>query len=120
MPRSNVLLVAADGERRHRWRLQLSDQGYAVFATGDTSVALSWLARHGPQLVIADYLLPGTRIAIPHVLKHRGQRGIATIGVVADESLLTDRTRQLLGYDALLTASTPAALVSKRALQLRR
>jgi DNA-binding response OmpR family regulator len=120
MPRHNVLLVAADGERRHRWRLQLADQGYAVFATGDTDVALSWLARHGPRLVITDYPLPGTRIALPHVLKHRGHRGIATIGVVADETLITDRTRQLLGYDALLPSNTPAALVSKRALQLSR
>ena len=115
---TSVLLVIADSQRRHRRRLQLTEQGYAVFATGNADTVRTWLQRHTPRLVVADCLLPSTRIAIPHLLKRAGHSGIRTIGIVADTSLNTDRARELLGFDTLIPESTPAVLVAKRALEL--
>jgi DNA-binding response OmpR family regulator len=118
--RRTVLIAVARADIRWSLREQLSAQGFAVFATGDAQVALNWVARRTPDLVISDVLLPGTRTAIPHVLRRRSRSHLPCprlIGLTEDITSAAELGR-LLGYDVVLRDRTPAVVITKRALQL--
>jgi CheY-like chemotaxis protein len=118
--RRTVLIAVARADIRWSLREQLSAQGFAVFATGDAQVALTWVARRTADLVISDVLLPGTRTAIPHVLRRRSRSHLRCpklIGLTEDMTSAAE-LGQLLGYDVVLRDRTPAAVVTKQALRL--
>jgi CheY-like chemotaxis protein len=116
--RRTVLLIMNDLQRRCTLREHLVSQGFSVFATGSTPAALNWLERHAASIVVADCLLPGTRVAIPHFLKRRALPVVPrTVGIVHAPLTMSERLRELLGYDELVPGGTPVALLTKRLLQ---
>lgn len=113
----SVLLIVRDPAVRHRTREHLRDQGFAVFATGETPVALEWLGRHRPATIISDCLLPGTRTAIPHMLRRRGHGSCPRlVGLVSAPLTPGERLRDLLGFDELVAVGTPVAVLTRRLL----
>jgi DNA-binding response OmpR family regulator len=118
--RRTVLIAVARADIRWSLREQLAAQGFAVFATGDAQVALNWVARRTPDLIISDVLLPGTRTAIPHVVRRRSRSHLPCprlIGLTEDVTSAAELGR-LLGYDVVLRDRTPAVVITKKALQL--
>jgi len=113
-----VLLVTADAKARYRTREHLQAQGFSVFATGDARTALSWLVRHAADIVVADCLLPGTRMAIPHVLRRRGSSCPKLIGIVNAPLSPNDELRRALGFDELVCQTTPVVVLAKKLLEL--
>lgn len=113
----SVLVVIGELERRCRIRDHLSRQGLNVYSTGSAQTALDWLARHRADAIVADCLLPGTRIAMPHVLQRAQRERALLVGLVAEPLTVSERLRELLGYDELLPSATPAAVLTRRVLQ---
>src|SRR5688500_10666498 len=114
-----VLLVTADAKVRFRTREHLQAQGFSVFATGDARTALAWLMRHAADIVVADCLLPGTRMAIPHVLRRRGRPSCPKlIGIVNEPLSPNDELRSMLGFDELVAPTTPVVVLAKKLLEL--
>ena len=114
-----MLLVTADAKARCRTRDHLLEQGFTVFATGDARTALSWLLRHAADIVVSDCLLPGTRMAIPHVLRRRGRAACPKlIGIVTEPLTADDELRRALGFDELVAASTPVVALARKLLEL--
>jgi CheY-like chemotaxis protein len=113
-----VLLVIADAETRCTAREHLQSQGLTVFATGDAHIALSWLQRHAADIVVADCLLPGTRMAIPHVLRRRGREcPPRLIGIVSEPLTADEELRELLGYDELIGDGLSLDVLAQRVLE---
>lgn len=114
-----VLLALANADVRCALRQRLAAQGFRVFATGDARVALEWTGRKTADIVVADVLLPGTRIAIPHVLRRRGRdRCPALVGLVNGQAHVDEALRAALGYDLLFSEDVPLAVLTRTLLEL--
>lgn len=112
-----ILLILSDANTRERAEHHLRQQGFGVFATGETPIALDWLKRHTPDLVVCDLLLPGTRTAITHVLRHKGEARLPRmIGLVREGLPVSERLRELFGYDDVVSDRMPVAVLTKRLL----
>ena len=116
---NRVLIAIGDGQERWAMREHLLALGFEVFATGNAGTAIHWLEQSPIEYVIADCLLPGTGIAIPHVVKRRAVcRTARTIGIVRAPLEPCDRLRELLGYDELILPGLPVVRVTKRLVSL--
>lgn len=116
---ARVLLAVGDGGERWAMREHLLALGFEVFATGNAGTAIHWLEQSPIDYVIADCLLPGTGIAIPHVVKRRAvSRTARTIGIVRPPLEPSERLRELLGYDELILPGLPVVRVTKQLVAL--
>jgi hypothetical protein len=117
-PARMLLAVANSGIR---WKLceRFREQGFAVYATGDARVALDWVATRPLDVVVADLLLPGTHIALPHVVRRRGRQfGCPKLIGLAAPDACGDDVRTALGYDLVVETGTPAAVLTRAVFDL--
>jgi CheY-like chemotaxis protein len=120
-PRSSLrtaLLAVADAEYRWGLREHMARQGFTVYATGEGSAALDWLTRRTFDVVVADVLLPGTRIAVPHIVRRRGRTACPKLIAVCDDSLPCDAVQSVFGYDLVVPVRTPVVVLTKAIHQL--
>jgi len=119
MMKLRVLIAVADGNERWELREHLREQGFDVFATGTAPAAIHWLEHHAVDAVVADCLLPGTGMAMPHLMKRRAiSRTARSVGIVRPPLTASERLRDLLGYDELWDAGVPVVRLTKRLHQL--
>jgi DNA-binding response OmpR family regulator len=97
---------------------RLRDQGFRVQGLGDARTALAWLARARADVVIADVLLPGSRIAVPHLVRRRHSATCPILIGLADEGSDCAALAQVLGFDAVVPRSTPMAVLHRRVHRL--
>ena len=83
--------------------LILKEEGHHVATAADGAAALRWIAKatFPPDLIIADYNLPGGMdgIAVMITLREKAQRHIPVIVLTADISIAT--LRSISGYDCV-------------------
>jgi CheY-like chemotaxis protein len=108
-----LLLALAHSGTRWALREHLSQQGFVVHPVGDGRAALEWLERRSADVVISDLLLPGTRIAVPHVLRRRWRASCPKLIGLTGGAESCDELQRALSFDLVLRSGTPTAVLTK-------
>lgn len=113
-----ILLMIGNPKVRSSFRAYLAEQRLLVYATDVHARGIRWGEAMQPDLIVSDLLLPGTRIAAPHLFRRRGSVWRPIIVGLTSSQDADEALRQALSYDLLLPEPIPAAVFTKQVLRL--